>query len=218
MNSNEILNQKTKQRYSIYSQFYPVLALLAYYIIWRGNIFKHIRFFKELIQEKNRVLDIATGDGSLTAAALHPENNQNIEKLVCLDISEDMLTKARKKIKSANCEFVLGDVGKMPFRDGDYSIISCFGGLNSFPDVPLALKEIYRVLSKNGRVRGSALLLPNSPWRQRKIQQWIAEGYQTQTITQDQFRKWANDAGFLLSVESRIGDVLLFELIKKSKV
>jgi ubiquinone/menaquinone biosynthesis C-methylase UbiE len=216
VNTNEVLNQKTKERYSLYAQFYPLLALLAYYVIWRGNIFKHIQFFKNLITEKSNVLDIATGDGSLTATALDPEKNANVESLVCLDISPDMLNKAKKKLKSARCKFVLGDVGKMPFADGQFSVISCFGGLNSFPDVPLALREINRVLSPHGKLRGSVLLLPQSPWRQRRIHQWIEEGYQTQTITTDKLSKWISEARFELSVQTHIGDVVLFEL-KKSK-
>lgn len=214
MNSNEVLNQKTKERYSLYAQFYPILALLAYYVIWRGNIFKHINFFKNLVTEKSKVLDIATGDGSLTAAALKPAKNASIESLVCLDISPDMLEKAKKNLKSSKCQFVLGDVGKMPFADGQYGVISCFGGLNSFPDVPLALKEIHRVLTAQGKVRGSALLLPDSSWRQKKIQQWIEEGYQTQTITRAQLGKWFQEAGFKMSVENQIGDVVLFEIKK----
>lgn len=217
MSSNEILNQKTKERYSLYAQFYPLLALLAYYVIWRGNIFKHIQFFKNLITEKSNVLDIATGDGSLTAAALAPEKNANVQSLVCLDISSEMLVKAKKKLKSSKCAFELGDVCKMPFADGQFSVISCFGGLNSFPDVPLALREINRVLSPHGKLRGSVLLLPQSPWRQRKIHQWIEEGYQTQTITTDKLSKWIHEARFEVSVQTQIGDVLLFEL-KKSKV
>jgi ubiquinone/menaquinone biosynthesis C-methylase UbiE len=215
MNTNEALNQKTKERYSLYAQFYPLLALLAYYIIWRGNIFKHIHFFAGLVKEKSMVLDIATGDGSLTAAALKPGKNQNIEKLVCLDISPDMLEKARKNLKSGPCEFVLGDVGKMPFSDKQFPLISCFGGINSFPDVPLALKEIHRVLKDNGHVRGSILLLPDSPWRQKKIQQWIEEGYQTQTVTLEKFDRWTKDAGFNVFEKMQIGDVLLFDLTKK---
>ncbi len=214
MSTNEVLNQKTKERYSLYAQFYPILALLAYYIIWRGNILKHIKFFKNLLTQKSSVLDIATGDGSLTAAALKPGKNKNLESLVCLDISPDMLEKARKNLKSPPTEFVLGDVGNMPFKDGQYSLISCFGGLNSFPDVPLALKEIHRVMAPHGKVRGSALLLPASPWRQKKIHQWIEEGYQTQTITTEKFRNWVRESGFKISIEQQIGDVLLFELVK----
>lgn len=212
MSSNEVLNQKTKERYSLYAQFYPILALLAYYLIWRGNIFKHIRFFKELVRGKSIVLDIATGDGSLTAAALKPNKNTNIEKLVCLDISTDMLERAKKNLTSQKCEFIVGDVGQMPFQDQQFSVISCFGGLNSFPSIPQALKEIHRVLSSDGHVRGSALLLPESPWRQKKIHQWINEGYQTQTIEIPQFNSWIKEAGFQLTAETRIGDVLLFEL------
>jgi ubiquinone/menaquinone biosynthesis C-methylase UbiE len=216
VSTNEVLNQTTKERYSVYARFYPLLALLAYYIIWRGNIFKHIQFFKNLVSEKSKVLDIATGDGSLTESALAPEKNANVESLVCLDISPEMLDRAKKKLKSDKCTFVLGDVGKIPFADAQFSAISCFGGLNSFPDVPLALSEINRVLSPLGKVRGSALLLPQSPWRQKKIRQWIEDGYQIQIITPVKLSKWIGDAGFEMSVKTQMGDVVLFEL-KKSK-
>ncbi len=218
MSSYEIQNQKTKERYSLYAKFYPILALAAYYLIWRGNIFKHIQFFRDILNSQETVLDVATGDGSLTAAALKPRKNKKLEKLVCLDISEAMLKKAKLNLKSEKCSFVLGDVGKMPFQDGEFSVISCFGGLNSFPDIPLALREIRRVLADNGRIRGSALLLPDSEWRQKKIEQWIAEGYQTQIIMKDKLKQWFLEAGLDLTFEKQIGDVLLFEIIKKSSI
>ncbi|MBL7543450.1 MAG: class I SAM-dependent methyltransferase [Bdellovibrionaceae bacterium] len=214
MSSHEVLNQKTKQRYSLYAQFYPLLSLLAYYVIWRGNIFRHIRFFRDIVQTKIKILDIATGDGSLTAVALRPDRNDKIAKLICLDISPEMLAKAKTKLKVPKCELVVGDVQQMPFENGEFAAISCFGGFNSFPDGPGALREIYRVLASQGRVRGSVLLLPNAPWKQKKIQQWIQEGYQTQTISIDQFKRWVHDAKFSVSTEVLIGDVLLFELIK----
>ncbi len=209
-------NQKTKERYSLYAQFYPFLALAAYYLIWRGNIFKHIQFFKDILISPATILDVATGDGSLTAAALKPNKNIKLEKLICLDISEAMLTKAKVKLKSEKCSFVLADVSKMPFLDEEFSVVSCFGGLNSFPDIPLALREIRRVLASSGRVRGSALLLPESEWRQKKIEQWIVEGYQTQLITKDKLRQWFLEARLDITIEKQIGDVLLFEIVKKT--
>ena len=127
-----------------------------------------------------------------------------------------MLEKAKKNLNSGKCHFVLGDVGQLPFLESRFSVISCFGGLNSFPDVPLALREIYRVLTADGRVRGSALLMPASQWRQKKIRQWIQEGYQSQEITTEKLKSWIHMAGFQFSRLDQFGDVLLFEITKKS--
>lgn len=210
------INQKTKERYSIYAKFYPILALLAYYIIWRGNIFKHINFFSEGIK-KNRGnwLDVATGDGSLTEIALK-KSTLNYQKIIALDISKDMLVKAKNKLTKYGFIFLENDVQAIPLESESIDFISCFGGLNSFPSTKNSLNEMKRVLKKGGIIRGSALLNPSKKWRQDQVKKYILQGYQTQSFSLLDVKNDFKVCGFLEKESICIGDVFLFEIQKTS--
>lgn len=211
---SHMLNHKTIEAYKLYSRFYSYIALLTYWIIWRGNLRKHIAFFRELLidNKNNIILDIATGEGSLTQAALLNKNkNYNNIHIIALDISEAMLIKAQAKLKS-KASFVQADVEHLPFLDHSFDTISCFGGLNSFPQGALALCELKRVLKKDGRIRGSFLLMPKISWKQRLVKRWIKQGYQTAELSLAMFESWIKKAGLQKNLLYQYGDVVLFEL------
>lgn len=211
--SSDSVNTKTQNAYRFYARFYPIISLLAYWIVWRGNIFRHIQFFREMKSLTQNLLDLATGDGSLTKAALFQKRSPDF-KITCLDISEEMLTKAKTKLPASNTQFLLADVMKLPFDNQSWKHISCFGGFNSFPNGGLAMKEIARILTSDGIIRGSVLLMPRAEWRQRLVQKWIHEGYQTEVVTFDKFQEWCRVAKLQISHKEFHGDVCLFELKK----
>lgn len=202
--------KKTLEAYRFYSLFYAPIALLAYTWIWRGNIFKQIRFFRDSLHRNLHVLDLATGDGTLTRAALIKQKTYPKPHLTVLDISPDMLRKAIPKLP-AKTTVIQGDVMHLPFEANSQPLVTCFGGCNSFPSAEGALQEMYRILQPGGYVRGSVLLLPKAPWKQRKIHAWIEKGYQSEVIHLEAFVSWLHQAGFTLTSQFRMGDVLLFE-------
>lgn len=100
----------------------------------------------------NRVLDIAAGTGEpgLTIASMLSEG-----KVICTDLSEDMLAVAREKATEKNIqnfETKIADVTELPFDDNSFDAISCRFGFMFFPDMLLAAKEMTRVLKPGGRV------------------------------------------------------------------
>ena len=209
-NIEDPLNQHTEAAYRTYSKHYALFALLAYWIVWRGQIFKHIRFFRDLLKHGTNVVDIATGEGSLTELALF-KARPKAESVVAIDISARMLEKAylrfqRKPVK------LLGDVMHLPFGNQSVPLLSCFGGLNSFPSMDGALTEMRRILNPQGRIRGSILLFPSTPWRQKLVREWIQKGYQTVSPSEEDFKTAVSKARFRATEWKRIGDVLLFEL------
>jgi ubiquinone/menaquinone biosynthesis C-methylase UbiE len=211
------INQKTIEAYSLYSRFYAVIALLTYWIIWRGNLTRHIRFFREILKYDRKLLDIATGDGSLTKAALFTKKHERADALTAVDISDAMLNKARKKLPP-HVVFVNADVAKLPFATESRNAISCFGGLNSFPSCLQAFLELKRILKPGGYLRGSFLLFPATPWKQKLVRRWIAQGYQTGELSLEIFYSWVEDSGLQLTHCEQHGDVVLFELRKTDPV
>lgn len=209
------INNQTIAAYKWYAKFYAPIALAAYWLVWRGNLSRHIKFFRHILDYGDEVVDIATGDGTLTKAALFSRFGKQVKSLTVLDISLAMLDKAQKKLPAKKTVFMQGNVLQLPFSDNSLPIMTCFGGLNSFPSAKVALMELARVLSKDsGVLRGSLLLMPSSPWRQKLVRKWIQEGYQTEEVTKEMFFYWIKNSSLRLTQLEQYGDVLLFELRK----
>jgi len=209
----EAINQRTIEAYRFYSKYYAFIALLTYWVIWRGNLRRHIRFFRESLSHSKKTLDVATGDGTLTKAALFADKCVQALHVTAVDISDDMLTKARKKL-TERTEFLKADVEKLPFADASQDLITCFGGLNSFASGQRALGELSRILSDNGVIRGSFLLMPQAGWKRKLVRRWIEQGYQTCELSHDLFEGWCLGACLDVTHLEQHGDVVLFELQK----
>ncbi len=106
------------------------------------------------------VLDIAAGTGEpgLTIAAMIPNG-----KVVITDLAEDMLTIARENAAKkgiTNIETVACDVCELPFADNSFDSISCRFGFMFFPDIQLAMNEMFRVLKPGGTMATSFWNIP----------------------------------------------------------
>lgn len=130
---------------------------------WRRKVIK-------LVAKENptSVLDIATGTGDL---ALQFAEKTSASKIVGLDLSEGMLSVARKKIEnssfSARLEFVKGDSEALPFNDNSFDAITVSFGVRNFETLEKGLAEIYRVLSPKGKFVILETSVPTKfPWKQ----------------------------------------------------
>jgi ubiquinone/menaquinone biosynthesis C-methylase UbiE len=75
--------------------------------------------------------------------------------ITCLDYSEDMLVQARTRFLAndiGNVTLVQGDVGALPFEDGEFDILLSMNGFHAFPDKDRAFSEMTRVLKKGGKL------------------------------------------------------------------
>lgn len=73
------------------------------------------------------------------------------------DLSLEMLAVGRHRLIEAGADFsrlhlFRGDVMRLPFADGFFDGVFHFGGLNLFPDIGAAFKEMTRVVRPGGRV------------------------------------------------------------------
>ena len=112
-----------------------------------------VRYYRKLYQRLRRsvsgsricLLDVACGTGR-TATALPPDFRY---------IGTDFSLKAvfiGRELRVGQHSFVAASVMSLPFRSQSFDIITCNGSLEHFPDMYVALKEMKRVLAKNGRI------------------------------------------------------------------
>ncbi|WP_305044769.1 class I SAM-dependent methyltransferase [Geoalkalibacter sp.] len=144
------------------------------------------------------MLDVATGGGH-TALFFAPL----VRSVVASDLTMQILKKAQEFISEEggieNVTFREADAEDLPFPAGSFTLLTCRIAPHHFPDVPLALKEFFRVLRRGGRMVIIDTLLPEDPE--------IAELYQTmeqmrdpthvQAFTEKGWVKMIEEAGFI---------------------
>jgi len=98
------------------------------------------------------ILDVATGTGDLALAAsiLAPE------KIVGIDIAEQMLEVGKKKITAAGLSALItlqkGDSENISFADNAFDVVMCAYGVRNFENLEAGLREMSRVLKPGGKV------------------------------------------------------------------
>jgi ubiquinone/menaquinone biosynthesis C-methylase UbiE len=109
--------------------------------VWANDLLDRIRPTRE-----ESVLDIACGTGVVARLV---EQRGHGGRLIGIDLNTAMLAVARKK--SPAVEWIEGSALNLPFEAGSFDVVLCQLGLQFFPDRPLALREMVRVLKPGGR-------------------------------------------------------------------
>jgi SAM-dependent methyltransferase len=103
------------------------------------------------LNEGSKVLDVATGPGTLARLAAERVGSEG--KVTGIDLSANMLAQARAKpplAKGAALEYLQGPADSLPFESGSFDVVLCQQGLQFFPNQGAALAEMRRVLKPQG--------------------------------------------------------------------
>jgi ubiquinone/menaquinone biosynthesis C-methylase UbiE len=92
-----------------------------------------------------RVLDVASGPGRVAACAA-----ERGAVATGVDLAPGMVALARRL--HPGLEFHEGEVGALPFGDGDFDALVCGFGLGHFPDPERAAAECARLVKPGGRL------------------------------------------------------------------
>lgn len=97
------------------------------------------------------ILDVATGTGDLAIAALklHPD------KVIGIDIAEDMVEIGKKKIinrKIDNIQLQVGDSEDIQFDTNTFDVAMVAFGVRNFENLNKGLKEMNRVIKVGGEI------------------------------------------------------------------
>ena len=103
------------------------------------------------IPADGKILEIGCGGGYNIRRILEASKNA---KVVGIDISEESVRKAKKINKAElgkRCEILQGNVGQMPFKDGQFDFATAFETVFFWPNLPVNLLEVFRVIKAGGR-------------------------------------------------------------------
>lgn len=129
---------------------------------WRKNAVSHLKNMPGI-----SILDVATGTGDMITPLL----KLRPKKITGLDLSEGMLSIARKKfpseVRGTSIEFIKGDSEKLPFDDNMYDAETVAFGVRNFENTLSGLSEMFRVLKPDGKIVVLEFARPGSfPFKQ----------------------------------------------------
>jgi ubiquinone/menaquinone biosynthesis C-methylase UbiE len=114
----------------------------------------------------DRALDVATGTGISAEAALAAVGPSG--SVVATDISQDMVEKARKRLKQLpGAAVALEDGQALSFPESSFDAVICSLGLMFFPEPARGLASFHRVLRPGGRAAVSVKVAPERSYNFR---------------------------------------------------
>ena len=153
-------NNKKKQIKKMFDNISQTYDLLNSVLSFRMDYFWRKSVINNINNNPNKILDIATGTADIAISASKIKN----AKITGVDISPKMLEIGNKKIEKRNLteriNLELADAEALPYKSNSFQAITCGFGVRNFENMELGLKEIYRVLEKNGIV---IILEPSTP-------------------------------------------------------
>jgi ubiquinone/menaquinone biosynthesis C-methylase UbiE len=96
------------------------------------------------------ILDVGSGAGQIAGHLL--EFADRDARIVCVDLSQPMLCRARRRLDSERPTYVAADLTSLPFADESFDGITCGYVLEHLPDPAAGLSELARVLCPKGRM------------------------------------------------------------------
>lgn len=188
---------KQAEFFSSYKEGYEtdVVQSPFYDILYRTTI---DRWLRNNLEKGARVAEVGCGSGHQTLHILRRGGN-----VVGVDLSEEMLREARRKVIGAGyggrADFVIGTAEDLPLAERSFDAAVICGSLHHFADPARALLKVAKALKPQGRLY---LLEPHkSPvrfifdWTMRQWPLWQEEANEDPLFEASQFRSWLKAGG-----------------------
>ncbi|ARI78902.1 class I SAM-dependent methyltransferase [Halobacillus mangrovi] len=149
-----------------------------------------IPFIKEHIEKGNHIADLGCGDG-YGAYKLYKEGY----RVTGLDLSQDMIERANKRLEMDRLSFVQGDLTKLPFQDESFDGLMAVNSLE-WTEIPYeGLEEMKRVLKPGGKLC-VGILGPTAMPRLNSYRRVYGEKVVCNTMMPWELEKMAEETGW----------------------
>jgi len=149
------------------------------------------------LKEGEVVLDLGSGAG-FDAFLASPRVGKT-GKVIGIDMTDQMLEKARENIKKGNytnVEFRKGDIENLPVDDNSIDVIISNCVINLAPDKEKVFKEAYRVLKIGGRLMVSDVVLIKPLPEELKNDKELLIGCVSGAILKEEYLNLLRKTGF----------------------
>jgi SAM-dependent methyltransferase len=145
--------------------------------------------------EQVDMLDLACGAGVVAGFMA-----SHVRQVTGIDLTPAVLQKSVARAKeagSASTQFLLGDVGSMPFSDGSFDMVTCTAAFHHFDQPERVLTEVVRVLRPGGKFCAIDATTSEVPWKRESHQQMerLRDPSHTTNLTPSTWRRLAQRAG-----------------------
>src|SRR3989344_3904219 len=109
----------------------------------------HIKNKYGKITQKIKILEVACGTG-YALEYLSKTQKRKLD-LYGIDLSKEMIKISKEKL-GKNAQIMLGDVEKLPYKNGTFDYVFCTESFHHFPDPIRSVTEMKRILKKGGKL------------------------------------------------------------------
>ena len=158
------LKDKKKNIGALFDNIASHYDLLNHLLSFNIDKFWRKKAVKMLNNKKDNLLDVATGTCDL---AIEIARQQKANKIMGIDLSEQMLTIGKEKIAKANLSNLIDikqeDCTDLSFADCSFDAITCGFGVRNFSNLDKGLREMYRVLKPQSQIIIIEFSYPKNP-------------------------------------------------------
>jgi ubiquinone/menaquinone biosynthesis C-methylase UbiE len=122
-------------------------SMLSLHVPLGERLFRTRRFD---LHGMKSILDVGSGAGQIAKHLL--KYSDPGAQITCIDLSRQMLRRARARLKSGVPSFVAADLSALPFADASFDGVTCGYVLEHLPDPRKGLAELARVMQPGGRM------------------------------------------------------------------
>jgi len=150
------------------------------------------------------VLDVACGPGIVTEA---------LQRAGLLAFGVDLTREMIGEAASREGRYIRGDVGRLPFRDASFDAAVCRNSFHHFAHPASVMAEVARIVRAGGRVVIEDMRAPDDETKRayHETIERLRDISHARTLTRDEIREMAGDAGLVCVDEMPVTLVIDFD-------
>ena len=174
---------------------------------WKANDWNCLNEWLPNLGKSDLLLDVGCGSGRASLPFA-----KNGVKVIGLDISEQMILRAKHKSKKLGLnnrvDYVVGDSENLPFRQNSFDAVLAFGVLHHVPTPQKMLQQMSKVLKNNGFYFGhennKTILRPIFDSMMKISRLWIEEAGNHPLIAKSELTHWAKQVNLNVKIKSSV--------------